>query len=130
VFTSDRGGGTQIYRMGMDGGNPTRLTFGSGRYSTPVWSPNGQQIAFTRQSGGTFQIGVMRADGTGERILTSAWLVEGPSWSPNGRTIMFQREDGPGGQAELWSIDVSGRNLRRAPYPSGASDPSWSPTLD
>jgi TolB protein len=130
VFTSDRGGGTQIYRMGMDGSNPERLTFGEGRYSTPVWSPNGRQIAFTRQSGGAFQIGVMNADGSGERILTSAWLVEGPSWSPNGRTLLFQREDGPGGEAQLWSIDVSGRNLRRAPYPSGASDPSWSPTLD
>lgn len=130
VFTSDRGGGTQIYKMAMNGSNPVRLTFGEGRYSTPVWSPSGQLIAFTRQAGGAFQIGVMNADGSNERILTSAWLVEGPSWSPNGRTIMFQRESGPGSQPELWSIDVSGRNLRRAPYPSGASDPSWSPTLD
>jgi TolB protein len=130
IFTSDRGGGTQIYRMNADGTGVARISFGEGRYSTPVWSPDGRRIAFTRQAGGGFQIGVMNADGSGERILASAWLVEGPAWSPNGRTIAFQREAGPGQEAELWSVDVSGRNLRRAPYPSGASDPAWSPSLD
>lgn len=130
VFTSDRAGGTQIYRMSADGGQATRLTFGAGRYSTPVWSPGGDLIAFTRQAGGRFQIGVMNADGGGERILTDAYLVEGPTWSPNGRVIMFQRESAPGAGPELWSIDVSGANLRRLPYPAGASDPAWSPMLD
>ncbi len=54
-------------------------------YSTPVWSPRGDLIAFTKQSGGKFSIGVMKPDGSGERILTTGFHNEGPTWAPNGR---------------------------------------------
>jgi TolB protein len=129
IFTSDRGGSPQIYRMNTDGSGTRRLSFGSGQYSTAVWSPKGDLIAFTRQSGGRFQIGVMNADGSGERMLTEAYLVEGPTWSPNGRVVMFQREAAPGATPTLWSVDVSGSNLRQAPYSASSSDPAWSATL-
>ena len=129
VFTSDRGGGTQIYLMNADGSGQRRLSFGEGRYSTAVWSPNGTMIAFTRQLGGQFQIGVMNADGSGVKILASAYLVEGPTWSPNGRVIMFQREGSPGESPSLWTVDVSGANLRRTPWQAAGSDPGWSAGL-
>jgi TolB protein len=129
IFTSDRGGSPQIYRMAADGSGARRLSFGSGQYSTAVWSPKGDLIAFTRQSGGSFQIGVMNADGSGERMLAEAYLVEGPTWSPNGRVIMFQREAAPGASPTLWSVDVSGSNLRQAPYSGASSDPAWSASL-
>jgi TolB protein len=35
--------------MGADGSNPRRITFQAGRYTTPVWSPTGEFIAFTKQ---------------------------------------------------------------------------------
>jgi TolB protein len=129
VFTSDRGGSAQIYKMSANGSGARRLTFSAGQYSTPVWSPKGDLIAFTRQTGGRFQIGVMNADGSGERMLADAYLVEGPTWSPNGRVIMFQREAGPGSSPTLWSVDVSGSNLRQAPYQAASSDPAWSASL-
>lgn len=34
-----------------------------------------------------------------------------------------------GGQAQLYTIDLTGRNERQVPTPSGASDPAWSPLL-
>jgi TolB protein len=129
VFTSDRGGGPQLYVMGADGSGQRRISFGSGLYSTPVWSPKGDLIAFTKQAGGRFGIGVMNPDGSAERQLTSSYLDEGPTWSPNGRVIMFFRET-QGGDAKLWTVDVSGRNERPAPYPASGSDPAWSPNLD
>jgi len=130
VFTSDRSGGPQIYVMPASGGAPTRISFGQGRYSTPVWSPRGDSIAFTKQNKGRFHIGVMRTDGSEERLLTSSFLDEGPTWSPNGRVIMFSRETpGASGTTALYTVDVSGRNLRKTPTPGGASDPAWSPLL-
>ncbi|PJF09407.1 Tol-Pal system beta propeller repeat protein TolB [Pseudorhodobacter sp. MZDSW-24AT] len=130
VFESDRSGTQQLYVMGANGGEARRISAGQGRYSTPVWSPRGDMIAFTKQHQGRFHIGVMRTDGSEERLLTASFLDEGPTWAPNGRVIMFTREtSGAGGQAALYSVDISGRNLRQIPTEGAASDPAWSPLL-
>lgn len=130
VFESDRSGKPQIYVMPASGGEGTRISGGEGSYGTPVWSPRGDMIAFTKQHAGRFHIGVMRADGSEERLLTSSFLDEGPTWAPNGRVIMFTREtSGGSGQASLWSVDITGRNLKQVKTETSASDPSWSPLL-
>ncbi|MDO6796926.1 Tol-Pal system beta propeller repeat protein TolB [Shimia thalassica] len=126
VFESDRSGTQQLYVMSVNGGEAKRISFGQGRYGTPVWSPRGDLIAFTKQNKGRFHIGVMRTDGSEERLLTASFLDEGPTWAPNGRVIMFTREtQGASGGASLYSVDVSGRNLKKVA--NGASDPAWSP---
>ena len=61
----------------------------NGTYSTPVWSPRGDYIAFTKQGGGQFSIGIMKPDGSGERILTSGFHNEGPTFAPNGRCLLY-----------------------------------------
>jgi TolB protein len=128
VFESDRGGSQQLYVMPASGGPAQRISFGAGNYATPVWSPRGDQIAFTKILSGRFHIGVMRTDGSDERLLTSSFLDEGPTFSPNGRVIAFFRvQPGTEGRAQLMSIDISGRNLRARETPNGASDPAWSP---
>lgn len=130
VFESDRSGQQQLYVMPVSGGEPTRISFGQGRYGTPVWSPRGDYIAFTKQNAGRFHIGVMRTDGSQERLLTASFLDEGPTWAPNGRVLMFTRASaGAGGEAALFSVDISGRNLKRVPISTAASDPAWSPLL-
>jgi TolB protein len=139
VFTSDRSGTPQLYIMSATGGqtpcsngppaDACRLTFNQGRYQTPVWSPRGDWIAFARSEGDHWQIGVTRPDGTGERLLTDAFLDEGPTWSPNGRVIAFARTAARGAGSKIWTIDFSGRNLRQLKTPNDASDPAWSPLL-
>jgi TolB protein len=130
VFESDREGTQQLYLMAAGGGPAQRLSRGEGRYSTPVWSPRGDYIAFTKQQGGQFLIGVMKTDGTGERVITEGYHNEGPTWAPNGRFLMFFREGGgEGGGARLFQIDVTGHNERPVRTPSFASDPAWSPLL-
>ncbi|MEP7452218.1 Tol-Pal system beta propeller repeat protein TolB [Phyllobacterium sp. SB3] len=130
VFESDRGGRPQIYKMGADGSNPQRISFGDGSYSTPVWSPRGDLISFTKQSGGQFSIGVMKTDGSGERILTSGYHDEGPTWAPNGRVLMFFRMPPGSNSPHLMTVDLTGRNLRQIQTPNLASDPAWSPLLE
>ncbi len=131
VFESDRGGGQQLYIISTQGGDAKRVSFGKGRYATPVWSPRGDLIAFTKIKEGKFHIGVMRVDGTKERLLTTSFLDEGPAWAPNGRVLMFFRETpGSAGAPSIYSIDISGRNLRKIKTSSFASDPNWSPILN
>ena len=80
-----------------------------------MWSPRGDLIAFTKQSGGEFQIGVMKTDGSGERILSTGFQQEGPTWAPNGRVLMFFREAAGSGGPQLYSIDLTGRNEQAIP---------------
>jgi TolB protein len=128
-FESDRGGQQQIYVMAAGGGQAQRISFGDGAYSTPVWSPRGDYIAFTKQAQGRFAIGIMRPDGSGERILTEGYHNEGPTWSPNGRVIMFFRDPGGNSGPMLYTVDITGRNEQPLKTPSYASDPAWSPLL-
>ncbi|MCP4327774.1 MAG: Tol-Pal system protein TolB [Alphaproteobacteria bacterium] len=134
TFNSDRGGSPQIYIMDRDGNNVKRISFGKGQYLTPVWSPRGDLIAFTKLQQGRFFIGIIRPDGTGERLLAEDFLVESPTWAPNGRVLMFFRQqpsnsDGGGGGSRLYSIDLTGYNERVAETPLDASDPAWSPLI-
>jgi TolB protein len=115
--------------MSAAGGRAQRISFEEGSYSTPVWSPRGDYIAFTKQAQGRFAIGIMRPDGTGERVLTDGYHNEGPSWSPNGRVIVFFRDPGGTSGPSLYTVDISGRNEQRVATPSYASDPAWSPLL-
>ncbi len=141
VFQSDRGGSKQLYIMNADGTPTTcasgqradacRITFAEPGYSftDPVWSPRGDWIAFSRQGGGQFVIGVIQSDGKGMRILTDGYQDESPTWSPNGRVIAFERTASRAAGPKLYSIDLTGRNERRLPTPRDATNPTWGPVL-
>ena len=134
VFNSDRGGSQQLYTMTSSGGEVKRISFGTGKYATPVWSPRGDLIAFTKITEGEFFIGVMRPDGSSERVLTKGFDVEAPTWAPNGRYLMYFKKTatdsrGGGGVSRLYSIDLTGFNEREISTPADGSDPAWSALL-
>jgi TolB protein len=102
ALSASRGGDTATYGiwlMNPDGSNRRQLTFppqhpdgGSlnGADSMPEWSPDGEQIAFTRRYRGREDISAIRVDGTGLRRLTNkVGQHYEATWSPNGRRIVF-----------------------------------------
>jgi serine/threonine protein kinase len=61
----------QIYVMSADGSGRAQLTQDAGPHTNPVWSPDGQWIAYlSRAGGGDWQVWAMRADGSEPRQLT------------------------------------------------------------
>jgi Tol biopolymer transport system component len=63
----------QIFVMNTDGSATTQITSGAGPHTNPVWSPDGEWIAYLYQEPGsaTWQVWVMRADGSEPRRLAS-----------------------------------------------------------
>jgi Tol biopolymer transport system component len=78
-----------IYRMPIDGGQSTQLTFTSG--FAPAWSPDGTQIAFGSTEGGKNRVWTVRADGLSRRALNKTILSDNYqlTWAP-GRRILYQ----------------------------------------
>lgn len=132
VFNSDRGGKRELYIMNANGSNPHRISFENGIYATPVWSPRGDLIAFTKITRDKLCIGLMRPDGSGERLISQGFIVEGPTWCPNGRLILYTRQTptdrkGRGGTSKLYAIDITGKYEYMLPTPQDASAGTWSP---
>ena len=130
VFNSDRSGGQHLYVMNRNGKNAKRISFGRGSYATPVWSPRGDYIAFTKFTRGRFFIGLMRPDGSEERLIAEGYLTEGPTWAPGGRVLSFFRQipqQNGSMKTRLFVIDITGYRERELNTPEDASDPAWSP---
>ncbi|MGA7356426.1 MAG: hypothetical protein WBW76_13435, partial [Candidatus Cybelea sp.] len=85
-----------LYAQPLEGGARMRITAGNGGTTydeeTPLWSPNGREIAFLSDahSKGQLQIYVAAADGVHIRQLGNLrGDVQRLSWSPSGRTLAF-----------------------------------------
>lgn len=78
VFVRRIGSDTDIYVIDEDGTHETRLTRTVPSEVYPGWSPDGEKIAFVRNS---TELCVMNADGSGLRRLGGA-TYEGASLSP------------------------------------------------
>jgi eukaryotic-like serine/threonine-protein kinase len=103
-----------LYDLSRD--KQTRLSFGPGRTTFPVWSPDGSRIGFASNQTGRYQLVEKRSDGTGseEPILESDISKYPTAWSADGRFIAYNTTS-PGKYAtELWILPLFGE---RKPYP-------------
>ena len=140
-----------IYAHNEKTGATRRLTTARGYDAEASYSPDGQWIAFTsmrdaynrtlnekekkalEENPSNFaEIYIMRADGTGQKRLTSTWGYDGgPFFTPDGTHIIWRRFDESGLIANVWTMKVDGSDQKQitdfgsmswAPYmhPSGA----------
>jgi TolB protein len=127
-FTSDRAGGPQIYRVGIQPGDkPRRLTFQGSYNARPRLSPDESQLAYVTQDDGAYRIAVMDLRGRGDvQVLTRGRFDVSPSYAPNGAEIIYASRDR--GRGVLALVSADGRVQERLVSSEGeVQEPAWSP---
>jgi TolB protein len=128
LFCSNRGGGPQIYKMGLGGGNAQRVSFVTSNYCTsPAWSPKGDKIAFVCRADGNFQLFVADRDGQNAVQLTSSGSSEDPEFSPDGRYLAFSTTYF-GGAYSIAIMRTDGSSIKQITTSRGGDfEPAWGP---
>lgn len=78
-----------IYTVPVSGGRATQLTSHTSYDTRPVWSPDGQNIAFASNREGGFDVFVVSRDGGTARRLTSHSANEYPEAFLDNQTVLF-----------------------------------------
>ncbi|MFN0087810.1 MAG: PDZ domain-containing protein [Blastocatellia bacterium] len=117
-----------LWIVGREGGEAEQLTTGVGIETSPIFSPDGSQIAFTGQYDGNTDVFVMPATGGVPRRLT---FHPGPdvaiSWTPDGRNILFRSPRSSYSRFQrFYTVPVAGGVETEVPLPM-ADDGAYSP---
>jgi TolB protein len=99
----------RVYRIDSDGEQAVPLTPEGGTALSPVWSPDGRSIAYTRLEGGRGGVIVQPLAGGASQVAPGAQsgLNITPSFAPDGRTLAFARSDESG--TDIFTSNVADR---------------------
>jgi Tol biopolymer transport system component/imidazolonepropionase-like amidohydrolase len=110
AFTSDRGGGNNLWRMSRDGSNAVQVTKESFRlFNNPAWTPDGQYLIGRKHftSGRSLGAGELwmthRSGGDGLQLTkrkNDQQDLGEPAVSPDGRYVYYSEDVSPGGGFE------------------------------
>lgn len=82
-----------IFKVPAQGGQAVQLTSQGSYESNPVWSPDGNQIAFASDRKGNFDVYVMSKNGGTAKQLTFNSAKELPTaFSADGKSVFFTAE--------------------------------------
>ncbi len=128
MFTSDRGGTPQIYRIPVNGGAVQRVTFEGSYNMSARHSPDGKTLTYIHRCGGRFSVAVQDLLSRQLQVLTEGATDQSPVFSPNGRMILYASE--VGGRGILAAVSSDGRVKQRFTESSGdIREPAWGPIV-
>lgn len=105
------------------GGDTTRRVTSEGFNVEPVWSPDGQRVAFASSRDGAFVVYERPVDGgEPDRVLTRGAEHRYPaSWRPDGEALLFGRTSDRTG-FDLWLLERDGAGWTERPFAASEAD--------
>lgn len=125
-FTSDRSGSPQVYQVGLDGGEPRRVSFNGGYNISPRISPDGKTLLTVTRRDGTYRIASLNLATGSETLLTEGRDDQSPSFAPNGMQVLYAAVQG--GRSVLAGVSSDGRVRQTLSVLNGEiREPTWGP---
>jgi serine/threonine protein kinase len=109
-------GNQDIWTVDLSHGSPSRLTFDPSVDGSPIWSPDGRQIAFNTNHKGVFDLYVKPSSGNGteQPLFESSHTKIVTDWSSDGRHLLYADIDLSSGY-DLWALPLSDNSGSRKP---------------
>ena len=127
VFTSNRGGSPQLYRIASSGGSAQRLTF-DGKYNSAADIAN-KKLAYVMGNRGAFHIAIKSVNSSGFDTLSNGRLDESPTLSPNGAMVAYTTLKNGDNTLAVVSDNAKARQFLTSPV-GDVREPAWSPYLN
>jgi serine/threonine-protein kinase len=108
VGVTTPGAGLDIWIKQLPAGPFTRLTF-SGRDRRPIWSPDGRDVAFVRDSGSGGDVYERAADGGGSdrRLAHLDAAIQEVTWSHDGRWLLVRTDNSAAGNGDIFAVSTT-----------------------
>ena len=128
--TPEKANAPDLFVANIDGSNRRRLTTHPDSETSPAWSPDGKEIAFTSERTGRPQIFIMNADGSGQarRLPIPDPEADRATWSPPPlNEIAYTARNGPGYDIKIHDLKTG--QSRQLTFSEGTNEsPSYSPS--
>jgi TolB protein len=109
-----RKAGSQIYVVGIEGGQPVKITDQAPSY-WHGWSPDGTTLVYCAERDGTYDVWAIGAQGGKEtRLTTDPGLDDGPEYSPDGAYIYFNSTRS--GRMKIWRMRPDGSRQEQVSF--------------
>jgi len=108
-----------LWSVDRNGGRATRLTVGVGIETSPVFSPDGNTIAFTGEYDGNMDVfTIPAAGGVPHRVTYHPSADAAVGWSPDGKQIVFRSDRQSASRyTQLYEVPSEGGLAKPLPLP-------------